>query len=567
MLSLLSGLALLSAAGSHIGLSAALPTCSTCKCFPGDKCWPAPDKWAALNETVGGQLIATVPLGSPCHDPTFDAERCAELQDQWMLSSVHMETSSSVMAPLFTNQSCDPFQPRERACTLGNYVSYSIDVSEPEHVAAAFDFSREHNIRLVVRNTGHDYNGRSTGAGALAVWTHNLKSSEALDWKDDVYEGKAIKFGAGIQGFEALAAAKEQGLVVVTGECPSVGLAGGYTQGGGHSALSSVYGLAADNTLEFEVVTANGELVKASRAENSDLYWALSGGGGGNYGVVYSMTVRAHPEAPVAGLKFAVTAPAENPDALFDAIDAWHAALPDVVDAGIMAIYFFGPGFLQSPATTAYNKTRAELEAIMKPFVDAATAVGATVDVTYTEYATYYEHYNHYWGPLPAGNIMVGDSLFGGRLMPRDALPSFGPTARQLTEMGVTYIGVGTNVSRHGLDGANAVLPQWRSSIVQVSLTLPWSFQAPFADMVASQDRITNEVQPVIEAATPGAGAYMNEADFQQPDFQDTFYGVNYPKLKEVKNKYDPEGLLYVRTGVGSEAWTQRSGGRLCRVQ
>lgn len=567
----ISGVALLLAA--NFGVASALPnthevreSSTSCKCFPGDACWPKQPEWTKLNTTVGGRLVATVPLGSPCHNPSYDANQCAKLQDEWRFSSIHMESSSSVMAPLFANQSCDPFVSKEKPCTLGNYVRYAVDVASPQHIAAALQFATKHNIRIVVRNTGHDYNGRSTGAGALAIWTHHLKESKILDWKDKYYTGKAIKFGAGIQGFEGLAAARKEGLVVVTGECPSVGLAGGYTQGGGHSALSSVYGLAADNTLSFEVVTTDGKLITASRTQNQDLYWALSGGGGGNYGIVYSITVRAHPEAKVSGAKFAVAAPEQNPDLIYDVVDAFHAALPKIVDSGIMVIYFFGAGFIQSPAITAYNKTQAELEAILKPFVEAVADLGITVEPTYTEYSSYYEHYGHYWGPLPAGNIQVGDSLFGGRLMPRAALPSFGKTARQLAKMGATYIGVGTNVSRFGANNANAVLPQWRSSLVQVSLTLPWSFDAPFADMVAAQNRITNEIQPVIEAATPGAGAYMNEADFQQPDFQTTFYGVNYPKLLQIKKKYDPNQVLYVKTGVGSEGWAQRKDGRLCRA-
>src|SRR5699024_7856567 len=111
----------------------------------------------------------------------------------------------------------------------------------------------------------------------------------------------------------------------------------------------------------------------------------------------------------------------------------------------------------------------------------------------------------------------------GGRLIPRDALTHFSPTARDLVSMGVTFIGVGLDVSRFGRDKAAAILPQWRQTLVHASLTLPWSFEAPFEDMVAEQNRMTREVQPVIEAATPGAGAYMNEADFQQPDFQETF--------------------------------------------
>ena len=185
------------------------------------------------------------------------------------------------MAPWFTNESCDPFSSAVTPCTVGNYVDYAVNVSEPEDVAQTISFASQHNIRFVVRNTGHDYNGKSTGAGALAVWMHNLNHIAFLEWNDDHYQGKAIKIDAGVQAIEAYQAANKEGLVVVGGECPTVGLAGGYTQGGGHSALASTFGLAADQTLEFEVVTAKGEMLTVNRTDHSDLYWALSGGGGG----------------------------------------------------------------------------------------------------------------------------------------------------------------------------------------------------------------------------------------------------------------------------------------------
>ncbi|KAI1409211.1 FAD-binding domain-containing protein [Hypoxylon sp. FL1857] len=535
-----------------------------CKCLPGDADWPSQDEWSALNNTVHGRLIATTPLGSPCHDPTYDEELCASLREQWLYSSIHLESSSSVMAPLFANQSCDPWQPQSKPCTLGNYVSYTVNVSNADDVIAALKFSEEKNVRFVIRNTGHDYLGRSTGAGALSVWLHHLKSVEVLDWVDAYYEGKALKVGVGVVGYEALAAARAAGLVVLTGECPTVGLAGAYTQGGGHSALSSNFGLAADNTLSFEVVTPTGQLVTASRTENQDLYWALSGGGGGNFGVVVSMTVQAHPDATVSGATFLINSPNEDPTQIFDVIDAFHAALPDIVDSGVMIIYFFTDTFLQVPAMTAYNKTRAEAEQILRPFANSLSAMGIPFEPKFTEFPSYFDHYDNYWGPLPAGNIQVGTQLFGGRLIPRSVLPNFSATARKIAEMGATYIGVGHNVSQFGQDKVNSVLPQWRESIVQVSLTLPWSFQVPFEEGVKAQRRITDHIQPVIEAATPGAGAYMNEADFQQTNWQETFFGVNYPELLRIKKKYDPDNILYATVAVGSEAYTVDNDGRMC---
>ncbi|OBS22752.1 hypothetical protein FPOA_09081 [Fusarium poae] len=539
----------------------------SCKCFPGDSCWPSDAEWSRLNNTVGGRLVATLPLGSPCHDPNYNAEECKSLQNEWHYSSIHSQSSSSMMAPIFANQSCDPFQPRDKPCTLGNYVRYAVNVTSVEDVAAGLKFAKEKNIRFVIRNTGHDYLGRSTGAGALSVWTHYLKSTEVIEWKDEYYEGKALKVGAGVQGFEALGAAHAKDLVVVTGECPSVGLVGGYTQGGGHSALSTNFGLAADNTLEFEVVTADGKLVKANRSKNSDLYWALSGAGSGNYGVVVSATVQAHPEAKVSGASFLVTAPEDQPDLIYDAINAFHAALPKIVDSGVMIIYFFSNSFLQIPALTAYDKTEAEVKKILQPLAESLATLGFKFEPTFTQFSSYYEHYDHYWGPLPAGNIQIGTQIFGGRLLPRDKVNDFAPTARKLAELGVIYIGVGLNVSKFGGDSGNAVLPQWRHSVAQVSLTLPWDNEAPWEEMLAAQTKMTEVIQPVIEAATPGAGAYINEADFQQQKWQETFYGVNYDKLLKIKRKYDPEHLFYATVAVGSEEWSVSENGRMCRAK
>jgi hypothetical protein len=56
-----------------------------CRCLPGDECWPSEDKWSALNSTVAGRLVATVPLASPCHDPNYDEAACTALQEQWTL--------------------------------------------------------------------------------------------------------------------------------------------------------------------------------------------------------------------------------------------------------------------------------------------------------------------------------------------------------------------------------------------------------------------------------------------------------------------------------------------------
>ncbi|EFX00315.1 FAD-binding domain containing protein [Grosmannia clavigera kw1407] len=548
-----------------VGLGTATAT-NDCKCFPGDGCWPSTAQWTQLNNTVGGRLVSTVPLGKPCHGDDFNKTQCDLLKEQWLLPPIHYESSSSMMAPLFANASCDPWQPVERPCMLGNYVDYAVNVTCAGDVQAALAFARTHNVRFVIRNTGHDYLGRSTGAGALAVWTHHLKSTEMVDWADEFYTGPALRMGAGVQGFEALAAAHAAGYTVITGECPTVGVAGGYVQGGGHSALSSSFGLAADNVLAFEVVLPTGAHVVATRHQNADVYWALAGGGTGTYGVVLAVVTRALPDAVISGAKLAITTPADRPELVYVVVDAFHAALPGIVEHDTMVIYYFGTGFLSIPALTAYNKTRVEVESMLQPLLAAFVALNLTVVPTYTEFDSYYDHYGHYWGPLPAGNIEVGASLYGGRLISAAQVASFSPTSRALIDLGVTLIGVGLNVSRFADGSTNAVLPAWRDALVSASLTYSYNFTAPFSDMRALQDHITAVVQPVIEAATPGSGAYLNEADFQQLDFQDVFYGRNYDRLLAIKNALDPDGLLYGHTAVGSEMWALAEDGHMCKT-
>ena len=483
-----------------------------------------------------------------------------------------MESPSSVMSPFFANQSCDPFQPRDSPCDVGAYVRYTVNATDHGDVSAAVRFAQDQNIRLVVRNTGHDYLGRSTGAGALAVWTHYMKDIEVLDWTDDdgEYQGKAIKVGAGVQGFDLLPVASEHGLAVVSGECPSVALAGGYTQGGGHSMLSTSFGLAADNALAYEVITASGELVTASRSENADLYWALSGGGPGTFGVVVSMTVRAHPDARVSGFSLSVPATgddgdaASDPDAPRKAADILHETLADMVDAGVMMVYAAGKTYTRVVAATAYNTEVARLRTIAAPLLAKLDAAGVKYSSAFTEFPTYMQHFDHYYGPLPFGSIPVGNAQWGGRLVKRSQLAGWPAAMNAVVDLGADVFGVATDVSSFGRERRNSVLPTWREAIVMSTFSLPWSFDAPWSEGLAAQANITEVLQPIVEAATPGSGAYINEADFRQPDWQEAFFGSNYEELLRIKKTWDPQGLFYSVATVGSEAYTVRDDGRLC---
>jgi hypothetical protein len=101
------------------------------------------------------------------------------------------------------------------------------------------------------------------------------------------------------------------------------------------------------------------------------------------------------------------------------------------------------------------------------------------------------------------------------------------------------------------------------------SLTRPLPRPYNLTDFEANfngRDRVTDVLLPKLEALTPDGGAYLNEGDPQQDDFQDVFYGDNYNLLAAIKLKYDPFSLFYGNTAVGSDHWEQRDDGRLCRT-
>ncbi|KAL9009835.1 MAG: hypothetical protein Q9173_005170 [Seirophora scorigena] len=472
------------------------------------------------------------------------------------------------MAPFFTSRSCDPFLPPASPCEIGNYVSYAINVTKPSDVAKGVAFATEHNIRLVVRNTGHDYNGKSTGAGSLGIWTHHMKDIDFFDYKDDRYTGKAYKIGAGVQGIEAYEAGNKIGLTVVSGECPTVGIAGGYTQGGGHSALASKYGLAADQVLAWEVITGTGKFLTATRDENSDLFWALAGGGGGTYGIVWSLTAKAHVDVPVSGANVSWTNEGISQETFSKSVGAYHAWTATVVDAGAMSLGFGSNTTFDVGPVTAPGLSAEQLAALLQPLLDELRDLG----VNYTnpvvrQFPGYLEQFK---AMMPFFEVAIAQ--YGGWLLPRSVVldnPA-GLTAAyaNITDGGAAgFCSVALNVNRSVVgDVYNAVNPAWRTALLDIIVTTNYNATGSLSDMIEKQEDMTNKYIPPLKALAPDSGVYLNEGDWRDPDWQKSFYGANYDRLKSIKAKYDPNDIFYATTAVGSDDWVVEAPGRLCRV-
>ena len=155
-----------------------------------------------------------------------------------------------------------------------------------DDVARAIEFARQHELPLAVRSGGHSFTGWSTCDRGIVIDTRSMREIIV-----DPIE-QTIRTGGGVLSGDVTTAAGEHGLAAVIGQCPTVGVVG-LTLGGGLGWLSGRFGATCDNLVSTQIVTADGLALEASAKENPDLFWAVRGGGG-NFGVVTSLTHRLH---------------------------------------------------------------------------------------------------------------------------------------------------------------------------------------------------------------------------------------------------------------------------------
>lgn len=107
--------------------------------------------------------------------------------------------------------------------------------------------------------------------------------------------------------------------------------------------------------------------------------------------------------------------------------------------------------------------------------------------------------------------------------------------------------------------------PVWYDAVVHFLVSKAWDVNTPPEEAAAIKRNMTEVTGGALRKLAPDSGAYLNEADADEPDWQQSFFGVNYPRLLAIKQKYDPDGMMWRAQGVGSEGWYQDDEGRLCR--
>ncbi|KAI1194277.1 hypothetical protein F5X97DRAFT_311609 [Nemania serpens] len=544
--------------------------------------WYHRQSWAKFNASTRGKLIEPgPPPGAVCHpdQPTFDSDQCAIVTTAWRTVDFHQNHPVSNMWQQFNNDTClvDPDTP----CSGAGYPAYVVNVTTAMDVKLSLDFARKHNIRVVVKSSGHDHQGRSQAPGALSIWVHHMQSYKVHEAFRPAgcrftIDTPAVTVGGGSQLGAIYEKLDKINQTIVGGNSKSVSV-GGYLTGGGHSILGPRYGLGADHVLELEVVTPMGDIVIANECQNIDLFWAMRGGGGSTFGVMTSVTIATHPTPKLVAGIIGVIGLSGAPW-VQDMIGYIVSQLPYLSSRDVSGYAFFSSNITGPDGkngTASYSGMGGEfmildtqdiddMQAIWEPILAhvKATWPAALFSVDVSPYPSFQSWFSIWYDQNPAGD----DEYVGSRLLDKEAL-AFNSTALGEifgTSGASAYLVAGKGVhDAKPRGGSISVTPSWRKAIVHALNGYVFAPLNPAARAAAL--KIVDGLTEPLRQIAPNMGAYVNENNPGEPNWQHTFWGENYERLLRIKRAYDPEDVLWCHPCVGNERWEQ-IGYPLCRI-
>lgn len=406
-------------------------------------------------------------------------------------------------------------------------------------------WARKHNVHIVPRSGGHSYGGYSTTPSGVIVDVSRLHAISLAA------NGRAA-VGAGARLIDVYAALAQRGRTVPAGTCPTVGI-GGLAQGGGIGMSARKFGLTSDNLLEATVVLADGRAVVANAQSNPDLYWALRGGGGGNFGIATRFVFRTHSVDDV------VTYSIEWPWA--DAkrvVDAWQKLAPTAPD-GLFSVLNVNAaaGSSSDPHITSAGQfygAESRLRTLLQPLVDAGTPLRfTTVNRSYMSAALMWAGCGGFaeCHLPPQGNR--GRSTFAAK-------SSF--SSRRISSAGIDVLLHQIEARRTTGSGSGIVLlDSWggainrvpksktafvhRDALFSMQYLAYWNPPAVAAPNVAWLRRCYAAMRPYVSSF-----AYQNYIDPDLSNWQQAYYGSNLPRLQRIKRRYDPQNIFHSRQSI-----------------
>lgn len=559
---------------------------------PKDALWPSREKWEQLNKVVNGNLIKVESPLAACKT-ALDNNACEELfrnlKNPYYISDNPALTQTSGWVDAWRSEPS----------------VYAVAAKNTADIVAAVNFARTNNLRLVVKGGGHSYQGTSNSADSLLIWTRAMNKivvhenfvAYGCESKQSPQPAVTIEAGAlWLQAYNEVTTKK--GRYVQGGGCATVGVAG-LIQSGGFGSFSKNYGLAASALLEAEIVTADGSVEIVNACKNPDLFWALKGGGGGSFGIVTKLTLRTRELPEKFGAVFGKIK--ANDDASFKLLiqqilnqyntqlfnPHWGETISFHTDNSVNFNLVF-QGLNKKQAEASWQDFKNWVKQMPKNYTFEMPLTVIDLPAQHLWDIDFLKQYapqliasddrpeapaqNVYWASnkQEAGQFLYA---YHSAWLPESLLQK----NKQL-QLADAIFAASRNwtIALHfnkGLAGARAeeiaaakdtamnpaVLDAFALAIIagegQPAFIGLAGHEPDMNEARSGASKINKAINELLQVA-PNAGSYVSESNFFEKNWQQSFWGSNYPRLAAIKKKYDPDGLFFVRHGVGSEVWS-----------
>lgn len=390
-------------------------------------------------------------------------------------------------------------------------------------VSTAIQWAQTNQVPLALRSGGHSFEGLSQSTG-LVIDTRPM--TQILMAQDR----QTFTVGAGWQLGGVYGTLAKDDCALPAGSCPTVGITG-HTLGGGYGLLARPFGLACDSLIAASLVNARGEILTCSQSENSDLFWALRGGGAGSFGVVTKMQFRTHhvPNVRVYGMRWKV--PTATAAQLMKSWQRWAPESPREITSimnvsragdGLFNVRFLGQSIgseenlrRELGRVAAVSRSDASMTVQNLSFADAARHFGGSGKTSsvfmkgksdYLKKVMSDEHLSLFLEKIPSGIAVMFDS-YGGAL-------------RDLADDATSF------VHRSG-------------TLSSLQYYCEWANASESPQKLANLRRFYSEMRPAMSG-----GAYFNYCDLDLPNYAQAYWGSNLDRLIQIKNDRDPSNFF-----------------------
>ena len=427
----------------------------------------------------------------------------------------------------------------------------------PDDVAECLAFVRRFTVAVTPRSGGHSCAGYSSGQGLVIDVTR-------MNSVTQVGSGTA-RIGAGTRLVDLYAGLDAYGVTVPGGSCPTVGVAG-LTLGGGIGVVTRAYGTLSDNLRSVQIVTPDGTVRECDADHDADLFWACRGGGGGNFGVATAFTFETHPAQQM--VLFFLNWPWSQAARVIAAWQSWAPSAPDELWSNLHVLSS-PDGADDTPAIQVGGTYLGSLGGAQEeigrlvdqvgsaphgaPFV-SSHAHAMMIEAGCSQLSTAQCHlpWQNPAGTLTRESEFAKSHIFA-RALSQSAISRIIAAVEQRQRFGgggqggVAFDALGGAVNRVAPDATAFV---HRDGLFVGQFTTTWSDGATSAQTGAQQ----NWLRGFHQTMTPFASgrAYQNYLDPELENWQQAYYGGNYAKLVQVRERYDPEHIFNLPQGIGA---------------